>query len=119
LNEYSIDNLIGSLIAYEQSLGQRLLDAGEMIVLNAKNSEKSGLVSDKSDDLSRKLKSSPKHKHQEMWNKGKNGKNIKISSNIVFFEWRKPGHIKNLCPNLRTLPIKEKGKAKQIIKNDK
>ncbi|KAI0508039.1 hypothetical protein KFK09_014173 [Dendrobium nobile] len=118
LNEYSIDNLIGSLIAYEECLGQRLLDAGETIMLKAEDMEKSGLVGEKSDDLTSKLKSPLKHKnkHQQKWNKGKNGKNVQISSNIICFGCKKFGHLKSQCPNLRTLPTKEKGKAKQIIK---
>ncbi|KAI0524691.1 hypothetical protein KFK09_004073 [Dendrobium nobile] len=71
LNEYSIDNLIGSLIAYEECLGQRLLDAGETIMLKAEDMEKSGLVGEKSDDLTSKLKSPLKYKnkHQQKWNK--------------------------------------------------
>ena len=81
-----------------------------MIVLNAEELEKSGLVGDKTDDLSIKLKSSPKHKQK--WKKGKSGKDVHISSNVICFRCRKPGHIKNQCPNLKILSTKEKGKAK-------
>ncbi|PKU65190.1 hypothetical protein MA16_Dca024398 [Dendrobium catenatum] len=68
---------------------------GEMIELNTEDSKKDGLVGDESNDLASKLKSPPKHKQQQKWNKGKNYKNVKISSDVVFFGCRKPGHMKH------------------------
>ncbi|KAI0524432.1 hypothetical protein KFK09_003801 [Dendrobium nobile] len=89
-------------------------------MLKAEDMEKSGLVGKESDDLTSKLKSLLKHKHnhQQKWKKGKNGKNVQISSKIIFFGCRKSRHLKSQCPNLRTLPTKEKGKPKQIVKRD-
>ncbi|KAL0925728.1 hypothetical protein M5K25_004095 [Dendrobium thyrsiflorum] len=121
LNDYSIDNLIGSLIAHEQSLSQRLLDAGGTIVLKVEDLAGNNLVDGESKQiasLTSKFEKVLKHKHQHQHkrNKGKNGKDVKISSEVICFKCRKPGHMKNNCPNQKIPPAEEKDKNKPIIK---
>ncbi|KAL0928199.1 hypothetical protein M5K25_000069 [Dendrobium thyrsiflorum] len=58
-------------------------------------------------------------RHQNNWNKGKSSKNIKISSDTIFFECRKSGHLRAECPNLKARLIKEKGEEKPKYKKGK
>ncbi|KAI0522320.1 hypothetical protein KFK09_004695 [Dendrobium nobile] len=77
LNTYSIDNLLGSLIAYEQGVSQRNLDAGEkkkekMVALKAhkSNSDSSGSESGEVSFISRQLRNFLRNKQKHHWRKG-------------------------------------------------
>ncbi|KAI0492032.1 hypothetical protein KFK09_026297 [Dendrobium nobile] len=128
LNTYSIDNLLGSLIAYEQGVNQRNLDAGEKkkektITLKAHKSdyESSGSESDEIAFITRQFKSflRKKQKHHQSWRKGKDHKHVKGSSDVVCFECRKPGHVKADCPTLQNHSSKEKEKGEEKAKSRK
>ncbi|PKU76803.1 Retrovirus-related Pol polyprotein from transposon TNT 1-94 [Dendrobium catenatum] len=105
LNTYSIDNLLGSLIAYEQGVNQRNHNVGERkkektVALKANNSD-TGSSGSKNDDIAlitRQFKSflRKSHKHHQNGRKGKDNKNFK-GSNVVCFECRKPGHVRADC----------------------
>ncbi|KAI0493791.1 hypothetical protein KFK09_023916 [Dendrobium nobile] len=99
LNTYSIDNLLGSLIAYEQGVNQRNLDAGEKkkektIALKAHKSDSESSESE-SDDvafITRQFKSflRKKQKHHQSWRKGKDHKYVK--------HYRKNGKYRRFSP---------------------
>ncbi|KAI0524614.1 hypothetical protein KFK09_003991 [Dendrobium nobile] len=81
LNMYSIDNLLGSLIAYEQGVSQRQSDAGEKkgrtVALKANNSESDCSAGEEEVDIAlmtRQFKNFLKRKlrnHQNGWNKAR------------------------------------------------
>ncbi|KAI0496417.1 hypothetical protein KFK09_022733 [Dendrobium nobile] len=122
-NVYSIDNLLGSLIAYEQGVSQRLRDAGEKkkertVELKASNSESESSAEEEEDKIAlmtRQFKNFLKRKqkhHQNSWNKGTSSMSNKASSNTICFECKKLGHLRTDCPNLKSQPAKEKGDDK-------
>ncbi|PKU75212.1 hypothetical protein MA16_Dca015734 [Dendrobium catenatum] len=87
LSTYSIDNLYGSLIAYEQGVNQRNLDAGEKkkeknVALKANDTDfdSSEFESDDVALITRQFKSflRKKQKNHQKWNKGKEKKNLKF-----------------------------------------
>ncbi|PKU77259.1 Retrovirus-related Pol polyprotein from transposon TNT 1-94 [Dendrobium catenatum] len=130
LNVYSIDNLLGSLIAYEQGVSQRQSDAGEKkkertVALKASNSESESSAGEEDDEIAlmtRQFKNFLKRKqkrHQNSWNKGKSSRTNKVSSDTICFECRKPGHLRADCPNLKSQPTKEKGDDKGKYKRGK
>ncbi|KAI0516137.1 hypothetical protein KFK09_008809 [Dendrobium nobile] len=127
-NTYSIDNLLGSLIAYEQGVNQRNLDAGEKkkektVALKAhkSDSKSSGSESDEVAFITRQFKSFVRKKQKHHWRKGKDYKHSKGSSDVVCYECRKPGHVKANCPILQdhSSKEKEKGEEKPKFKKDK
>ncbi|KAI0502597.1 hypothetical protein KFK09_017551 [Dendrobium nobile] len=128
LNTYSIDNLLGSLIAYEKGVNQRNLDAGEKkkektIALKAhkSDSESFGSKSDEIAFITRQFKSflRKKQKHHQSWRKGKDHKHVKGSSDVVCFECRKPGHVRADCPTLQDHSSKDKEKCEEKAKSRK
>ncbi|PKU79827.1 hypothetical protein MA16_Dca016272 [Dendrobium catenatum] len=50
--------------------------------------------------------------------KGKDNKNYKNSSDVVYFECRKLGHVKADCPTLKDHSSKEKGEEKPKVRKD-
>ncbi|KAI0493895.1 hypothetical protein KFK09_024022 [Dendrobium nobile] len=100
LNIYSIDNLLGLLITYEQEVSQRKIDTGEP-------------RREKNIALKRK------QKRCQHWNRGKFNRNAKVSNDVICYECKKPGHIKTECPKLKATPNKEKVEEKPIVKKGK
>ncbi|KAI0488562.1 hypothetical protein KFK09_028399 [Dendrobium nobile] len=128
LNTYSIDNLLGSLIAYEQRVNQRNLDTGDKrkekkVALKANKSDFDSSWSKKDDFsiITRQFKSfqRKKQKHHQNWRKGKDNKYSKGSFDIVCFECRKPGHVRVDYPILQDHSSKEKGEEKPKLRKDK
>lgn len=129
LNIYYVDNLIGSLITYEQGMNQRNLDACDrkkekIIALKTHDSETDSPSHSDDDDIAlitRQFKKflRKKHMHHQKWNKSKRNKNPKVSSDVIYFECKKPEHVKAYCPILKAHPNKEKGEEKPKFKNDK
>ncbi|KAI0510890.1 hypothetical protein KFK09_011500 [Dendrobium nobile] len=128
LNTYYIDNLVGSLIAYKQRVNQRNLDAGEkkkekIVALKAhkSDSQSSGSESDEVAFIIRQFKSflRKKQKHHQNWRKGKDHKHSKGSSDVICYEYRKPGHMRTDCPILQDNTSKEKIEEKPKFKKDK
>ncbi|KAI0492159.1 hypothetical protein KFK09_026425 [Dendrobium nobile] len=128
LNMYSIDNLLSSLIAYEQGVNQRNLDAGEkkkekIVALKAhkSDSDSSGFESDEVAFISRQFRNFLRKKQKHHWRKGKDSKYSKGSSDVVCYECRKPGHVKADFPTLQdhSSKEKEKGEEKPMFRKDK
>ena len=129
LNIYSIDNLLGSLIAYEQGVSQRKIDAGEPrkeknIALKVEESESEHSQPEDEDDIAlmtRQFRSflKRKQKRRQQWNRGKFNRNGKVSNEVICYECRKPGHIKTDCPKLKATPSKEKVEEKPMVKKGK
>ncbi|KAI0524637.1 hypothetical protein KFK09_004014 [Dendrobium nobile] len=126
LNIYSIDNLLGSLIAYEQGVSQRKIDVGEPrkdknLALNVEESESEHSQPEDEDDIAlmtRQFRSflKRKQKRRQQWNRGKYNKNGRVSNEVICYECRKPGHIKTDCPKLKATPSKEKVEEKPMVK---
>ncbi|PKU80058.1 hypothetical protein MA16_Dca027140 [Dendrobium catenatum] len=128
LNTYSIDNLLGSLIAYEKGVNQRNLDACEKkkektiaLKANETNTDSFGSESDEVAFITIKFKNSLRksHKHHQSWKRGKDSKNFKGSFDLVCYECRKPGHVKADYPTLKEHPSMEKDEEKPKFMKDK
>ncbi|KAI0513432.1 hypothetical protein KFK09_009453 [Dendrobium nobile] len=129
LNIYSIDNLLGSLITYEQGVSQRKIDAGEPrkeknIALKVEDSESEHSQPEDEDDIAlmtRQFRSflKRKQKRRQQWNRDKFNRNGKVSNEVICYECRKPGHIKTDCLKLKTTPSKEKVEEKPMVKKGK
>ncbi|PKU86817.1 Retrovirus-related Pol polyprotein from transposon TNT 1-94 [Dendrobium catenatum] len=127
LNTYSIDNLLGSLIAYEQGVNQRNLDVGvkkmkKTMALKDNNldTDSSGFKNNDVAFITRQFKSflRKNNKYHQKWKRGKDSINYKNSSDVVCFEYKKLGHVKADCPTLKKHPSKEKGEEKPIYMKD-
>ncbi|KAI0519752.1 hypothetical protein KFK09_007212 [Dendrobium nobile] len=129
LNIYSIDNLLGSLIAYEQGVSQKKIDAGELrreknITLKVEESESEHSQSEDEDNIAlmtRQFKSflKRKKKRHQQWNRGKFNRNVKVSIDVICYECRKPRYIKTDCPKIKATPSKENVEEKLIMKKGK
>ncbi|PKU76283.1 Retrovirus-related Pol polyprotein from transposon TNT 1-94 [Dendrobium catenatum] len=128
LNTYLIDNLLGSLIAYEKEINQKNLDAGEKrmekivaLKVNDTDNNSSGSESDDVSFITRQFKNflrKNNNYHQKL-KRGKDSKNFKNSSDLVCYECRKPGHVKTDCPTLKEHPSMEKDEEKPKFRKDK
>ncbi|PKU75896.1 hypothetical protein MA16_Dca005943 [Dendrobium catenatum] len=128
LNTYLINNLLGSLIAYEQGVNQRNLDTGEKkkektiaLKANKTNTNSSGSKRDEVAFITRQFKNflRKSHKHHLSWKRGKDNKNFKGSSDVICFKCRKPGHVKADCPTLKDHSSKENSEEKPKVRKDK
>ncbi|PKU65634.1 hypothetical protein MA16_Dca024807 [Dendrobium catenatum] len=128
LNTYSIDNLLCSLIAYEQGVNQRNLGAGEKrkdktmaLKANDTDFDSSGSKSVDVAIITRQIKSflRKNNNYHQKWKRGKDSKNCKNSFNLICYECRKSGHVKTDCPTLKKHPSMENDEEKSKFRKDK
>ncbi|KAI0522554.1 hypothetical protein KFK09_004934 [Dendrobium nobile] len=101
--------------------GEKRKEKTVALKANKSNSDSSGSESDDFALITRQFKSflRKKQKHHQNWRKGKDNKFLKGSSDVVCYEFRKPGHVKVDCPTLKTQTSKKKSEEKSKFRKDK